>query len=86
MLVKDRVAMKRVKGLYAIVDAALIDTLNFDDFVQSKETVRFNRDRSKFLVQYNARNNFIPNVPILSHEYVAAKVRTSPLWKNAGTA
>ena len=78
--------MKRVKRLYAIVDATLIDILDFDDFVQSKATVRYNRDRSKFLVQYNARNNFIPNVPILSHECVAAKVRTSPLWKNVGTA
>ena len=78
--------MKRVKGLYAIVDATLIDSLDFEDFLQSKDTVRYNRDRSKFLVQYNAKNNFIPNVPILSHEYVAAKVRTSPLWKNVGTA
>lgn len=75
--------MRNAQNLYAIVNASTLDTIDFDDFVQTKDTVRYNRDRTQMVLQYNSKNNFLPNTPILSHEHVFAKVKNSPLWKNA---
>lgn len=73
--------MREHTGLYTILSADRMPELNFDAFVESKETVRFNRDRSQFIVQYTTAYDFVPNSPILSHDAVVAKLRNAPLWK-----
>lgn len=75
----NNINMKPCDAFYAALDASKIDEYNFEDFVQNKESVRFNKLRTKFIVQY-VNENFVVGKPIMRCSQVQRLLRTME-WK-----
>lgn len=71
--------MKPCDAFYAALDADKIDEYNFDDFVQNRDSLRYNKLKTKFIVQYK-NENFVVGKPIMTCSQVQRLLRTVE-WK-----
>jgi hypothetical protein len=69
-----------IQFIYTIVESSRMNEINFKKLGISKNTIRYNKNKSKILCKFTGENSDFYDIPLYTKENIK-KILKNPDWK-----